>query len=246
MYYTYDYLELNGRLGNQLWQIAWQFGEADRRGGRPLIKPNWMYRPYFSIPDEFFGVTDGDRIDGGTGYYQELLYFNNVKDRIREYFQPRHDVIPDLKEYCSLHVRRGDYLNRPDIFPACTPQYYHDAVSEVKTRDMKFIVFSDDVDWCRNSLGYLGLVGQDVIFVEPVITPVEVIDRGVPGDQLDLFSMMGCAEHILSNSTFSWWGAWLSHSRQVYYPSVWFRGVPNWETSLNCIPDDPRWIKVQV
>jgi Glycosyl transferase family 11 len=249
---TYNNLEYNGRLGNQLWQIAWQFGEAERRGTRAWIRPEWSYRPYFSIPDEFYlyPTKTHPEIDGETGYFQELHYFDNVADRVRAYFKPSSRIRRTIKgrwdfatdrSWCSVHVRRGDYLLNPHLFPPATERYYHNAVADVESRvpGINFAVFSDDIGWCMDNYDYFGFPEEDrVHFVKPVVTPVPVEERREPGDYWDMFFMSQmCQEHILSNSTFAWWGAWLSHNLYPIYPNKWFGPeVPGYATHKLAFP----------
>ena len=241
--FTYDWLEKNGRLGNQLWQIAWQLGQAKKHGGELFIKPNWEYRPFFRVPESYFNQpTIGNEIvDGGTLYYQELHHWDNVPDMVWNMFQPsieagqrQREYLPEVttkEDTCSIHYRMGDYLKNPDHFPMPTKNYYQSAIQLVldEDPDTKFYVFSDDIpairrQWEIDSGLYGTLMNEDrVEFVEGVARPVEVRHRkGEPQDWLDLFSMKYCKNHIIANSTFSWWGAFLSKNSHAYYPSVWW------------------------
>lgn len=266
--FTYDYLERNGRLGNQLFQIAATIGKtaAYPTPSMAYFKPDWEYRPYFSVPDPFFtksyGTNPPDEVlDGGTEYFQELHYFDQIEKRIREYFEPSDlslEYLRSAPEYekvcygmadkasCSIHVRRGDYTLYPDHFPLPTAEYYQRAVEKVLEEQPKteFYVFSDDIQWCKAHFGT-----QRMHFVTGTPRPVEIVDRkrqGQPLDQFDLFAMSLCDRHIMANSTFSWWGSWLSGDERVIYPSVWFgnhpavRSIP-WR---KMIPE--TWIEVPV
>ena len=270
VYYTYDNLGYNGRLGNMLWQIAATIGRAHNAGGVARFNPNWEYRQFFSVPDEFFESIDCsmERVDGETDYFQELSYWKDIDRLIRMYFTPSDKALAHLstlfapyddgKQNVSVHVRRGDYVNLPGHFPLPTQRYFHSAVSMVEDdldgysflkhgcADARWLVFSDDPDWCRANLEYLGLVGRDVLIMQGTPRPVEVVDRvGEPEDQWDMFLMSLCDHHIISNSTFSWWGAWLAmpFARPIY-PSKWFGSkVPNWERWGLGLPADWRMIE---
>ncbi len=83
---TFKDLTYQGRLGNQLWRIAWMFGEAERQGFQPVIPADWAYRSIFSIPDEFFGwgfFLDGESkiVDGQRKHYQNHQFFQNVEQK---------------------------------------------------------------------------------------------------------------------------------------------------------------------
>ena len=258
--YTYNQLEKSGRLGNQLWQIAWQIGSADKNNGSVSIKPDWEYRKFFSVPDEFFWPPVGKVINGDL-FYQELHHWDTIPDLIHEYYQPSQLSVDYLQEAypewmldpnvnkTSVHVRAGDYLNHPQIFPVPTDKYYQTAAESIEV-DTKFLVFSDNIDYAKTKLHYLP---GEVIFVNGVSRPVEVKHRkGEPQDQWDMFLMMNCQQHIIGNSTFSWWGAFLANSNRVHYPSVWWgpkinakdsRGIDIRKSWVDGIPTE--WRKVE-
>ena len=261
--YTYKNLEKNGRLGNQLWQIAWQIGSAAKTGAQVCIKPDWEYRKYFSIPDEFFEKPKGKPINGNL-FYQEMYHWDHIKEKIWTYFQPS-DLAKDylFSAYpdwifdrdinkTSIHVRAGDYLDHPTIFPVPSDEYYFSAAKAVaqSSPDTRFLLFSDNIKFAKNKLSFLK---GDVHVVEGVSRPVSVAKRkGEPQDQWDMFLMKYCNQNIIANSTFSWWGAFLGNDNEVYYPSVWWgpdidakdsRGVDIRESWVEAIPDD--WRKVQ-
>ncbi len=242
--YTYDYLERNGRLGNQLFQIAATIGLAKANGGYAYFKPDWEYRKFFNVPETHFMTPyagpEYEKVDGGTLYYQELHYFDAIADEIKEYFLPSELAISNMLAdpaytpflvkqavpTCSVHVRRGDYVKYPQHFPLPTPKYYRDAVEKVLEEEPNthFYVFSDDYQWCK-----LNLKLPRATYVEGTARPVEIVDRiraGEPRDYLDLFAMTKCDRHIMANSTFSWWGSWLSDDDRVIYPLTWFGSHP--------------------
>ncbi len=111
----------------------------------------------------------------------------------------------------SIHVRRGDALRNPDTY-VCTEAYYRNALEYVRERiDPHFLVFSDDIAWCR---AHLGLRAEEATFVD--------WNRGAESWR-DLWLMSHCSAHIIANSTFSWWGAWLDPAtdKLVVAPERW-------------------------
>lgn len=234
--YTYEWLEKNGRLGNQLWQIAATIGLAHRNNGAARLKQDWEYRKYFRVPDEYFQpLPQGVKtVDGDTNYFQEYHYIADIEDKVRSYFRPSAESIEYLNnnyqeffsipKRCSIHVRRGDYLKYPKHYSKMTNHYFRTAMESMPD-GTNFVIFSDDQDWCRKNFG------EGHYYVEGVARPVEVVDRiGEPQDQYDLFLQTTCDNHIISNSTFSWWGAFLSHNPTPIYPSKWY------ESELSHIP----------
>jgi len=247
MIYTYKNLGRNGRLGNQLWQIAWQIGSADKNNGEALIDKRWDYRSFFSIPDSYFKTRPkGNMIDGGTHYFQELHHWDSVAEKIFEYFQPSAESVDYLHanypswffdssvNKTSIHVRAGDYLDHPNNFPIPTNRYYLSAIRKVE-QTSRLILFSDDIEFAKNKLARLN-IKQEILYVDG--TPRAIGDRHRdPKDQWDMFLMTYCQQHIIANSTFSWWGAFLAKSNAVYYPSVW------WGPNANAV--DSRGIDIR-
>lgn len=270
--YTFSGLENLGRLGNQLWQVGATVGTAKQRGGGARIKPTWLYRPFFSVPEGLYGPPiDGSSIfdltarhhelDTVEPFYQELRYIAGAEAELRRWFQPSpaaaaetqrryphywkvaRDPDPVVKPRVAMHVRRGDYVNNPDHFPLCTADYYQAAVEQMPA-DATFLIFSDDIAWCERNWGYLGLQQRSIEFVNGVPRDWERRFDGIPEDQYDLFLMMRCQHHIIANSSFSWWGAFLSDDPSPIYPSAWFGPRISWhERALDCIPDTWTMVK---
>ena len=113
----------------------------------------------------------------------------------------------------ALHVRRGDYLHPTNLphFGLCPLDYYQQAMAYIRRQypETTFFIFSDDVKWAEQNLQ-----DENAVFVHP--QPNE-------SDVIDLYLMSLCRHHILANSTFSFWAAWLSLNDGInIYPSRWF------------------------
>lgn len=254
---TYTFLRLGkiGRLGNQLWQVAATLDRALKEECGAAIPPKWAYRPYLSLPEEVYRVVPGAvemEFEPEGPYYQELQFLSTVQYRLREWYAPSAlaqarlgDTFTRLlwltgsKHCTAMHVRRTDYLEVADRFPQLTQKYRVEAASMVPD-DTTFLVFSDDIPWCRQNLYQLGIQGRQVEFVEGAVSPVD----GAPltDDILDLFLMAECESHIIANSTFSWWGAFLSGQRQVIYPDVWFGDEQLHGKMWNAFPETWRQV----
>lgn len=155
------------------------------------------------------------------GYWQSPKYFQNVADTIREQFgwaplsaasERISDEITQRNSVC-LHVRRGDYLATV-AHPVCDSSYYDRAIRRLlsECENTHFFIFSDDPEWARYNLP-LG---------SQVSTFVDV--NGPDSAHEDLLLMSRCKHFIIANSTFSWWGAWLSThpEKTVTCPINWF------------------------
>lgn len=235
-----------GRLGNQLWQIAWTIGQSVRHNGSAVVLPSWEYRPFFSVPEKLFAAASTNSIDGGFDYYQELHYWENIQNLIWQYFQPSDLAKQQVVDYtgsnfetmkhrgCSVHHRLGDYLKYPNHFPIPSMNYYANAMQECLDDDSEtvFYIFSDSIknvidNYNRNPFTKELLDLDKIVFFNGTPRPIEVVDRvGTPSDYLDLFSMALCRDHIIANSTFSWWSGYLSESKSAFFPSIWFGKDP--------------------
>lgn len=130
-------------------------------------------------------------------------------------------------ESVSVHIRRGDYLQVSNGQVALSAKYYHGAIEAMSKRvnNPLWVFFSDDIPWCRAEFASL----QNAVFVEG------------NGDQPweDLRLMMACRHHVIANSTFSWWGAYMGRDSNgiVFYPEHWFPGALTRPTMVR-----PGWI----
>ena len=150
------------------------------------------------------------------GYYQTHKYFEHIEDEIREDFTFDTELVKSCKEFLeytfvfrdviALHIRRGDYVSNPN-HPSQSMEYYQRGLEMLP--DLDVIVFSDDTEWCK----------QQEIFSTDRFS----ISEGNTTDA-DLCLMSLCQYHIIANSSFSWWGAWLAKSKRVIAPKNWFGG----------------------
>lgn len=178
------------------------------------------------------------------GYWQSEQYFLDIESLIRREFSLKTTPDPYSQEIAaqitgaqavSIHVRRGDYVadertNRQH--GTCSLDYYQSCVKEISQRVERpsFFIFSDDPAWARENLR----------FPHP-ITIVSREDGGLQ-DVAELRLMSLCQHHIIANSSFSWWGAWLNPDPQklVFAPQKWYRDPRR--DNADIIPND--WIKI--
>lgn len=167
------------------------------------------------------------------GFWQSEGYFKPSEAIIRRELTFQRTAGPDFEAFrrqivavevpVSVHIRRGDYVNHPEFsqsFGALGLAYYEAALSRIteKNPDSTLFVFSDDPNWVR----------QNMLFEQP---HVFVTNSGPDADVDDLELMSLCHHHIIANSSFSWWGAWLNPrpNKLVIAPRQWFRNKP-WDT----------------
>ena len=132
----------------------------------------------------------------------------------------------------SVHVRRGDYVK---LNHSCSVSYYNNAIKfmESKNENQNFIVFSDDIEWCKKNL----IIKNKCTFID---------ERFKLKDYHELILMKFCKHNIISNSTFSWWGAFLNYNKdgnqKVIYPEKWFGNKLKHLNTNDLFPE--RWINI--
>jgi glycosyl transferase family 11 len=199
-------------------------------------RQNWR-RDGFSFDPKVIDLPQDTRL---VGYWQSEKYFEDFGDVIRADFRFSEPL--DASNACvaeaiaastavAVHVRRGDYVTDPGArsFLGTLPLDYYLAGAELmrdRTPDPRFFVFSDDPAWCRSHLRLGG--------------PTTVVDHNQGRGHDDLRLMALCRHHIIANSSFSWWGAWLAspEGQIVVAPERW--GAAG--NAGDVIPD--RWCRL--
>lgn len=187
--------------------------------GRPVLA--YKKEPHFHFDPDFFSTPDDAYLEG---YWQSPRYFEKHADIIRKEFSLRHspgaqnDLMAEKirqSEAVSIHIRRGDYISDPMTFQhhgVCPLDYYHFAIRLIREKclDPHFYIFSDDSDW----------VQQNLMMEVP---HTYVTHNQNTNDAADLWLMSLCQHHIIANSSFSWWGAWLSDYKEkmIIAPKKW-------------------------
>lgn len=189
---------------------------------------------------EFFDIKDNTYIEG---CFQSEDYFRQFEEVIRKELSFKTpptglnaELLEEIKSVnaVSLHVRRGDYVSNPETLKAhgiCGIDYYERAIKviEEKIENPYFFLFSDEPEWVQQNL--------------QLNHPFKVINHNKGENSFeDMRLMSACRHHIIANSSFSWWGAWLNPAKDkmVLAPQQWFLN-PGWD-SKDIIPNN--WIKV--
>ena len=139
------------------------------------------------------------------GYWQSPFYFDNIREILLKEIIPRH--LPALPGWIAknntvaIHVRRTDYLNEKR-YGFLGIGYYEAAIAVMKEKlnDPVFVLFSDDMPWCKAAFKT-----SNIIFCEEVLWGK---------DHLQLYLISCCTHQVIANSSFSWWGAWLNDNPQ--------------------------------
>ena len=187
----------------------------------PQIKYE-VNEPYFHFNSEYFTVPDGCDFKG---YFQTEKYFKHIEDELRQLLKFKSDIqetantlLPKTtNELVSIHLRRGDYIGLEDFHPVCSPDYYNVASQEFMDKDYNFVIFSDDIKYCKSFFGE-----------QENISYINNIDPYV-----DLCLMSMCNHNIIANSSFSWWAAWLNSNpnKKVIAPQQWFGSAYHYQNT---------------
>jgi len=175
------------------------------RGYAPVVQEK-----FFHFDQELFDLCPNEV--SLYGFFQSEKWFKHIESQIRddfsfksEIYDPCLEMISQVENPISLHIRRGDFVFNEN-HPVQPIEYYEKALNFFDN-DRSVIVFSDDPEWCN----------QQELFSSDRF----LIAEG-NSNYVDLCLMSLCKGHIIANSSFSWWGAWLAKSEKVVAPKNWF------------------------
>lgn len=197
----------------------------------PISQKSFYKEKKFSFQSNFLQLSLSVYLKG---YWQSELYFLSVNQIIKEKYildpacyKNASDFIQQLSshESVSIHVRKGDYLKAPynAYYAELNNEYYKRAIGFLKEicPAIKAYVFTDDPTWVEQNLD-LGI-------------PF-VLASGHKTNSMfeDFQAMRSCKYHVIANSSFSWWTAWLSthQDKQVVAPKNWFKNIQEDTTDL--------------
>ena len=242
-----NYLGKMGQLGNQMFQYAALKGIARNRG-LDFTLPNHseaiqdslgntlrieLFEP-FNIKSNNYGLLETNEYvqeahfhfdedlynncpDNCSlfGYFQSPKYFLNIREEIIKDFKFKKQIIYECKSILkqfdnpiALHIRRGDFLINSANHHNLPMSYYENAL-DCFDEDRQVVIFSDDPEWC---------------FEQKLFSDDRFLVSQSNSSYHDLYLMTQCADFIIANSTYSWWGAWLCMNpfKDVIYPNRWF------------------------
>lgn len=167
----------------------------------------WKYKFYeepLSLPVEKYPCFRGNYYI--KAWFQNEKYLRKIRGILLKELTPKkkirisHEVRRALEyeETVSLHIRRGDYVGSVKMLPIV---YFKKAAALMKEKYQKplFLIFSEDIEWVKKNLD----IGSHCLYIN---------EDGKLQDYEELFIMSRCKSNIISNSTFSWWGAWLNRN----------------------------------
>jgi hypothetical protein len=207
----------------------------------PYSKKRYFKEQFFPYDPRIEMITDNVYLEG---YWQTEKYFKSIASIIRSEITLKEEMNGknrDLKEKIlndkhsvSIHVRRRDYVTNNltnQIHGCCSLTYYYKGIQKINDflDSPNYYVFSDDIPWTKKNLK----INNPIIYVE---------NEEPEKDCEELILMSLCRHHIIANSSFSWWGAWLGNNADkiTIAPSRWVND-PSRDMS-DIIPDE--WIKI--
>lgn len=235
MVVSFSRLGKYGRMANGLFEITSVLGIAERNNATAIF-PAWEYEKYFDIElqrGEF--VTSNiykepnyhynePEITGDTeliGYFQSPKYFGSTTPRFKTDFLSQQCAKLPAGEKICVHIRRGDYIGH-EAYYQLPVTWYIKALMTIEGWQEKPIVFiSDDMGYAKTHFECL----PNAHFIQ--------------GNEAEHMAMGSLCDHfICSNSSFSWWSAYLGEQKNVIYPSIYFRGSYSNKSTKDLWPEN--------
>lgn len=189
-----------------------------------------LKQPYKNSYIEGYFSSEQFFIDQKTDILKAITFRNEATDKVK--------VIADRINHqtVAFSIRRGDFLGN-DLHNICSVQYFQRAIEKVKefVSEPNLLIFSDEIEWLKSHLTF-----------EVPFSFVEGVE-----DHMDHMRLMSlCQNHIIPNSTFSWWGAWLAQPKLVIAPDLWISDEPlihekyfgHWVETRHTVPQS--WIRI--
>jgi len=209
---------------------------------RPLSRKKVFREPGFEFTGKFAGQPPNTYLKGN---WQSPRYFSHIRDILLEEFSIQENISPSTaaiandihsRQAVSLHIRRGDYVtNRQaqQFHGNLGFEYYHKAIEIISSSITNpfFYIFSDDIEWVSQHFN----IYQQARYIA---------GNSENKSHEDMLLMSICRHHIIANSSFSWWGAWLNkkENKTVIAPKQWFRQEKQNRKTKDIIPG--KWITI--
>lgn len=259
--------KLVGQLGNQMFIVAATYALALENNAEPLF-PDFQFPPkndrtnlignyeniFFRLnrgpmkkatsiyKEPFYHYSTIKYKDGMEiqGYFQSEKYFKKHKMAILDLFKPSDKIVNYLKKYkniidhpktVSIHFR--SYLKEDptgSLHPTLKMEYFERAI-KLFPKDSLFVVFSNDINKCKRDFAHLD---KNIQFIENEM------------HVHDFYLMSMCKNHIISNSSFSWWAAYLNKNpnKIVIAPSIWVGPKYSMLNTKDLIPNEWKILKI--
>jgi hypothetical protein len=223
---------ISGRLGNNMFMIAHAYARGLEQNRQMVALRGQVIHAGVDYSTNMFRKIDfvddfpqGEKVTVYGGYFQSEKYFEQYTENIKSLYSAPNEFVERMEGHLpflftdipvtAIHIRRGDYLHYPSYHPSVSPSYIHEAIKQIPDAG-RCLIFSDDVNWCQQNLQIDGTY---------------ITSEYLPHEQIWLMSL--CDNFVISNSSFSWWGAYLSRqpNKIVVAPETWYGpdGPSDWE-----------------
>ena len=178
------------------------------------------------------------------GYFTSELFFNDFKKEVRQELRFQPTISQSVKEIVdsidvntvAISIRRGDFIGN-QLHNICSKEYFYRAIEKTQEaiENPTLLIFSDELEWITENMKF------DV--PHSIVPKLE--------DSMDYMRLMSyCSNHIIPNSTFSWWGAWLSKPKLVIAPDFWLaqdvkaheNAFGHWVETKHTVPEN--WLRI--
>jgi hypothetical protein len=178
------------------------------------------------------------------GYFTSELFFKDFERDVRKELRFQPLISQRVKEIAeaidsntvAISIRRGDFIGN-SLHNICSKEYFYRAIEKIQEiiGNPTLLIFSDELEWITDNMKF------------------DVAHRIVPKleDPMDYMRLMShCSNHIIPNSTFSWWGAWLSEPKIVIAPDSWLakdvkaheNTFGHWVETKHTVPEN--WLRI--
>jgi len=178
------------------------------------------------------------------GYFTSELFFNDFEKEVRQELRFQPTISQSVKEIVdsidvntvAISIRRGDFIGN-QLHNICSKEYFYRAIEKTQEaiENPTLLIFSDELEWITENMKF------DV--PHSIVPKLE--------DSMDYMRLMSyCSNHIIPNSTFSWWGAWLSKPKLVIAPDFWLaqdvkaheNAFGHWVETKHTVPEN--WLRI--
>jgi hypothetical protein len=242
---TYTSLGKRGDMGNQMFQIACVMSAAKRSDARVVLPTILSTLPIYELFDlssieikdvkvhdyyseydnyEQINIPKTGQIYDIRGYRQATKYFEDTRDDIRQLFTPKPELLDKMRvvlpnEFIAVHIRRGDYMKMIHKVPLlrefrrCQLAYYINAITKLRQSrsNCPVLICTDSPEWVKPLLSQLD--GQAVLAPVP---------KDIKPKFADFCTLYLASAVVISNSTYSWWAAYLRSNREIIAPTPWW------------------------
>lgn len=169
------------------------------------LPKDWQYEFYYPEPGYDYVPIPYHPNMAIHGYFVSEKHINHRRNEVIDLFKDKKTfkilkgIVSDFKNSVSLHVRRGDYINRPTVHPFLKMDYYRKALGYIENRSPvdKIYLFTEDRDvpWCKANFR-----DNRIVLIEGL------------ADYMTMYLMSLCTHNIIANSSFSSWGSYLNEN----------------------------------